>query len=60
VKDAGGDGSEVLLLGKHRPKRRDKLEIVRVELARYFHIACEEGAQPLFRSGLDIVSFCVR
>jgi hypothetical protein len=60
MKDAGGDGSEVLLLGKHRSKRRHKLEIVRVELTRYFHIACKEGAQPLVLSELDIVSFCVR
>jgi len=57
VKDAGGDGSEVLLLGKHRSKRRHKLEIVGVELARYFHIACDEGAQALVLSRSDIVSF---
>jgi hypothetical protein len=48
MKDAGGDGSEVLLLGKHRSKRRHKLEIVRVELARYFHTACEEALSRFF------------
>jgi hypothetical protein len=31
-----------------------------VELARYFHIAGDEGAQTLFLSGSDIVSFCTR
>jgi hypothetical protein len=56
VKDASGDSSEVLLLGKHRSKRRNQLEIVRVELSRYFHIAREKGTQPLFLSGSDIVS----
>ena len=49
-----------ILLGKHRSKRSNKLEIVRVELARDCHIACEEGAQPLLLSGSDIVSFCTR
>jgi hypothetical protein len=32
------------------------LEIVRVKLARYFHIACDERTQALLRSGSDIVS----
>jgi len=56
VKDASGDGSEVLVLGKHRSKRRHQLEIVRVELARCLHIACGEGTQALLLSGSDIVS----
>jgi hypothetical protein len=38
MKLASGDGSQVLLFGKHSPKRRNELEIVRVELVGYFHV----------------------
>jgi hypothetical protein len=56
VDGASGNGSEILILGEHNAERGDKLEIVRVESARYFHVAVDQSTYAFTLSGPDIIS----